>query len=165
MNLTPLGWSRSHVLYLVANATHTGIYKASERGPSFISTLVSQPTTSGVLSPDGRWIAFGVPASCYYCTLYVYDLATLTIWNGPSGVPGEYALAWTSDSRWIVAPLGKHLALISPTTHDQSLYRLPRDLNHNWGDPMRAKAHGGSLTITDSTSGRVYNLQPVSGHR
>jgi hypothetical protein len=165
MNMAPLGWSRGRILFIVATASDTSIYSAVKNRVSFTSILLTQPITSATLSPDGRWIAFGAPGSCYYCTLDVFDLANLTIWNGPSAVPGEHALAWTADSRWIVAPVGRHLALISPFTHDQKLFSLPRALDSNWPDPMRALVGDGSLTLIDVNSGRVYNLQPIPRNR
>jgi hypothetical protein len=165
MNLAPLGWSGHQVLFIVANSTDTSIYAVGARGPDFISILDTQPVTSGMLSPDGRWVAFAIPGSCYYCTLNVFDLHDRTTWNGPSGVPGEYAIAWTSDSRWIASPLGDRLALMSADGQDQTLYRLPAALNANWPHPMQAEVRAGLLTITDSTSGRAYTSSRLAGNR
>jgi hypothetical protein len=165
MNLAPLGWSGNQILFIVANSTDTSIYAVGAHGPHFISILATQPVTSGVLSPDGRWIAFAVPGSCYYCTLDVFDLYAHTTWIGPSGVPGEYAIAWTSDSRWVAAPLGVRLALISVNGQGQTFYRLPAALNTNWPHPMQAELRAGLLIITDSTSGRVYTSSRLAENR
>jgi hypothetical protein len=165
MNLAPLGWSGNKVLFIVADSTDTSIYAVGARAPHFISILATQPITSGMMSPDARWIAFAVPGSCYYCTLELFDLSDRTTWNGPSGVPGEYAIAWTSDSQWIAAPLGDRLALISAGGHDEIFYRLPAALNANWPHPMQAQLRAGLLMITDSTSGRVYKASRVGGNR
>jgi hypothetical protein len=157
LNLAPLGWAHGRVLYLAAHATDSSVYAVTAHTVRFLSILATQPITSGALSPDCRWIAFAVPASCFYCTLDLFNVENRSLWSGPSGVQSETSIAWTDDSRSVVAQQSRGLIRISPVSHDAESYSAPRGLPAVWSHPMRATLQGTSLLLVDRTTGRMYH--------
>jgi hypothetical protein len=159
MQLAPLGWAGGGDLYLVATSSDTSIYQSSRRGKSFISMLMPQPITSGVLSPDGKYLAFTAPGSCSYCTLDIFDLSARTTWNGPSGMTSEYQAAWSSDSHYLVTLSANRLAAIDVHSHEVSYFTKPSHLPSTWSSGVRAIVSPRSLTLLDGNTGRAYSAQ------
>ena len=157
LGLTPLGWRAGTMLYLVANPTDTAIGAQSIGTTRTLGVLIPQPIISASLSPDGQFIGFGAPTNCSGCTLDLYDATTGTLWNGPSGMPGESTLAWSGDSKAVVTILGQRLAVVPVDHSAPRLFRLPGDLPHSWIHPMRALLGPDSVRLVDTVTQRTYN--------
>jgi hypothetical protein len=165
MALTPLGWSEGRPLFLDADAAQTGIYSVGARQTRFIDTLMSQPIVTAELSPAGRFIAFGAPTSCGYCTLNVYDLERGYVWIGETGMPNETTIAWTADGSALVAIMNGHLAAISVITSQTRLFPLPPGLPGYWTDPMQAIVRPHAVTLVDTVTHRTYQSRDYSTQR
>lgn len=154
--LTPLGWVDGHPLYSVAQPTTTDIYDGSTGGSKLAGTVLAQPLVDMVLSPNGRYVAFGAPDNCYRCTLDVFDLRRRSVWVGPTGMTNASALAWTADSRTVVGDMGGHLAIINPRDHTVRYLPAPPGLPNRWVDSMRAAVRGSHASLQDTVTGRIY---------
>jgi hypothetical protein len=161
LNVLPLGWSRGRILYTVANSTDTSVYMISHGHAVFSNILMPQVLTSGSLSPNGRYVAFSAPTNCGYCTLDVFDLVSFDVWIGPTGLPNEASMAWTSDSRTIVAPLGHQLATIDVERQDVRLHPAPAHLPRVWAHSMRAIVSPGHVAIEDTVTGKTFRSLPA----
>jgi hypothetical protein len=117
---------------------------------------MGQPILTAYLSPDGRSMAFAAPANCLYCTVDLYDLAEQRVWDGPSGVNNETALAWTGDSRQVVALAGHRLLTVDRTSENVGSAPAPYNLPRRWIHPMSATITRGHVTLTDTVTGARY---------
>jgi hypothetical protein len=163
MGLWPLGWRRSQILYAVSNGSDSSIYAWSGGRSHFLSILIPQVVSAPSLSPGGNWIAFVTPADCAYCTLSIFDLNALTTWFGPAGAPSEYDVAWTANGQTLVTLLNGRPATIDLSSHHMRSFTLPVGLPSIWRHEMRATLDGGTLHLTDETSGRVFTARPENG--
>jgi len=156
MALLPLGESGRSFLYAVARETDTSVFSATRGTSRFDTILVTQPLTSAAMSPDGRFIAFTVPASCWYCTLDVFDTTSRRIWTGPSGLPSERAFAWSPNSQTLLAAVGARLEAIGPNDHPSVFYSLPAALPAVWPASLRLSNVGATVRLTDVLANRTY---------
>jgi len=157
MNLTPLGWSRGRIVFLVANTTDTSVYQIVEGHVSFVSIVMPQPIITATLSPDGRYIAFGAPTNCVYCTVDVYDLDQLKAAIGPTGMPQESALAWTADGKLLVAQIDRSLAVVQPGgANTIARFPFPARAPRLWTHSMVARVSGRSLDLVDTITHQTY---------
>lgn len=163
MDLSPLGWRHGSPLYALARETQTGVYRISDSHSDYISFLFTQPLTEPSLSPGADFIAYVTPADCYWCTLSIFDMTTLTSWFGPTGVPNKYTIAWTPDGGTLVTIVRQNLAAIDVRSHHTRLYRLPNGLPKIWYHPMRAVFEGPTLRLVDTITGRAYTSSPADG--
>jgi Tol biopolymer transport system component len=154
--LVPVGWSRGSLLFLMVSSTDTSLYAIVSGHRHFVNIVIPQSVTSALLSPDGKYIAFGVPTNCGYCTLDLYDLQQATISNGPSGMPNEMAMTWTHDGSQLVAQVQDRLALITPSPLSTAVMAAPADLPDLSVHAMSASTSGRALTMVDLATGRAY---------
>ena len=154
--LLPLGWSERHVLFLVTSATDTSLFAVADGRAHFISILVPQSVTSGLLSPDREYVAFAAPASCGSCTIDAFNIKTQRISYGPSGGLSESDMAWTSDSSRLVASVRGRLAIIDPATGNASYAPLPAGLPRIWAHAVRPIMHGTGALLVDTVTGARY---------
>lgn len=154
--LTPLGWVHGQPLYSVAQSTTTDVYRASANGPNLAGTVLAQPLVGLVLSPNGRYLAFGAPDNCDRCTLDIFDLQKGVVWAGPTGMASASALAWTADSEALAGDMGNRLSIISPIDHAVRYVAAPPALPRHWPDIMRATVLGSHISLRDTVTGKVY---------
>jgi hypothetical protein len=86
----------------------------------------------------------------------VFDLQEPAAWVGPTGLPDEYTLAWSADSRSIVTVLKDKLAVIGADSHDVHVHAIPSGLPHVWTQPMRAVVTSRSIDLTNSVTHQSY---------
>lgn len=159
MTLIPLGWSGRRLLYLVGNSTDTSLFARTARRSEFVSIVMAQPLTTATLAPNGRYIALGAPTTCYaLCTLDIFDVHRPATWIGPTGMPDEFTLAWTDDGETVVTILKGRLATIQADTHATHFYSIPASLPRSWRHPMRAAILSDGLRLTDTITGRTYQV-------
>jgi len=155
--IQPLGWRGQQALYTAAEETDTAVYAVHGKDRGILGMLLSEPITNPVLSPSGRYIAFGAPTNCDFCTLNIYDLQLQWDWGGPSGMPRETDLAWGANDT-LVASFGKKLAIVTANGyHPRTRYEpLPSGMPRVWSDPMSAVVTDNRVVITDTVSHRRY---------
>jgi hypothetical protein len=158
MGMFPLGWSSGRILYAQAFASGTNVYQVVTGRGRFISILLTQPLTSALLSPDGTKVAFTAPSSCDYCTLDTFDLRTLSGSYGPSGLSSEDDIAWSDDSRSVLALAGTRLLWVGLDGAVQARYLPPSRLPQIWTHPMRVSSGPGPhrVTLLDTATGATF---------
>lgn len=133
--MVPLGWWHGEALFLVATSTDTSIYTARGGRAHFVAVLAPQIITSAALSPLGSQVAFIAPTNCYNCTVEVFDLRTLTEWNGPSGITDESQLAWSRDGQNVITLLHRRIGVIHAATGGRvrltHVVRMPKLWQHS----------------------------------
>jgi hypothetical protein len=156
MALFPLGWWKSQPLYAVADGTDTSLYTFSAGRAHFVSILQTQIVTSAGLSPSGRYIAMAVPTDCYRCSLDIFDLVHLKLWNGPTGMSDETQFAWSRAPEAVVTALSGTLAVVNPASHVVERFPPAGALPAHWSDSMAATISGGRVMLVDTVTGRSY---------
>lgn len=157
LHVTPLGWWRGAPLLASANQAVTRLQRVVGGRVRHVAIMMPQILTSALLSPDGTRVAFVAPTNCITtCTLDVFDLATLEVWVGPTGVANPTTFTWTTDGRALVSLLNGTLARTDVATKRTTAYRVPDGLPGRWADLMRARDTGAGIRLIDSVSGRVY---------
>jgi Tol biopolymer transport system component len=156
LNLTPLGWLHGKPLYLIATGTETSLFTISAGHSSFVGIFMPQIVTWGLLSPDGRYIAFGVPASCSYCTLHLYDLAEGRATAVLTGMVNELSMMWTRNGSRLIAAVRDQLAVVSPDSRSVEYVSLPGGLPNLFYHPARAGISAESVELVDILTGRKY---------
>ncbi|MDQ2742551.1 MAG: hypothetical protein M3Z66_09705 [Chloroflexota bacterium] len=156
LGVTPLGWSRGRILFLVAQPAALTVFGATPGKTSKIATLLSQPLIDASLSPNGRYIAVAAPANCGFCTLDIFDLDRGTLWGGPTGLPNASTIAWTNDGSTLVTEVGRRVAIVELPGFSVRYRPMGSTLPRRWVDVMRASVDGRAVTLTDTVTGEVY---------
>jgi hypothetical protein len=158
LNLAPLGWRHGQPVYLVATASDTGIFTFARGHPSFVSILMPQVVTNPTLSPDGRYLGFGAPSDCFFCTYDDFDFKLLHTTVGPSGGGSERDMAWSRSNNLLAVPLRDQIAVLQPPELSVvDKYPAPPGLPRAWPHPMIFTEKGRTLTLIDTVTHAAYS--------
>lgn len=160
LDMIPLGWSHGRILLLLSTAANANLWGIRDGRASFVTIVVPQVITGASLSPDGNTIAFGAGANCAFCTLNLYDVPALRLWNGPTGMPNAVSMAWTPNSDTVAVPFHSGLLTLDVHSRHTATYIPPAAMPTTWSHSMRAVLHPNRVILTDTVTGHSYIVRP-----
>ncbi|MGI8826870.1 MAG: hypothetical protein ACR2JC_14755 [Chloroflexota bacterium] len=156
LNVAPLGWERHRALFLRADGADSSLYTVAPGSLKLTGILLPQPLVTAFLSPDGRYIAAAAPTGCGWCTLDIYNVETVALWTGPSGIPDERDIAWSRDGRYLATLMQNRLEASTPDGRVIGEFSPPARLPRSWQHLFEARLASHNLILWDTVTGSRY---------